>query len=44
VVPLAIAQHIFRKFVASENVEPTEIVPKLRAQCGDETLVKDVGI
>jgi glucan biosynthesis protein len=38
VVPSAVAQRIMVKFVTNENVKPAEILMRLRAQFGDETL------
>jgi hypothetical protein len=37
-VPSAVAQRIVVKFVTNENVKPSEILMKLRAKCGGETL------
>jgi hypothetical protein len=37
VVPSAVAQHIF-KFLTNLNVQPADILMRLRAQFGDETL------
>jgi hypothetical protein len=36
--PSAIAQHIIVKFLTLENMKPAEILVRLRAQFGDETL------
>jgi hypothetical protein len=38
VVPAATAQLIIVKFLSNENVKPAEILMRLRAQFGDETL------
>jgi hypothetical protein len=38
VVPSAVAQRIIIKFLTNENVEPTDILLRLRAQFVDETL------
>jgi hypothetical protein len=38
VVPSAVAQRITVKFLFNENVKPAEILTRLRAQFGDETL------
>jgi hypothetical protein len=38
VVPSAVAQRIVVKFLTNENVKPAEILMRLRAQFGDETL------
>jgi hypothetical protein len=38
VVPSAVVQHIIVKFLMNENVKPAEILTRLRAQFGDETL------
>jgi len=38
VVPPAVAQRIVVTFLTNENVKPAEILKRLRAQFGDETL------
>jgi hypothetical protein len=38
VVPSAVAQCIIVTFLTNENVKPAEILMRLRAQFGDETL------
>jgi len=38
VVPSAVAQRIVVTFLTNENVKPGEILMRLRAQFGDETL------
>jgi len=38
VVPSAVAHCIIVKFLTNENVKPAEILMRLRAQFGDETL------
>jgi hypothetical protein len=38
VVPSAVAQRIIVKFLTNKNVKPAEIVNRLRAQFGSETL------
>jgi len=38
VLPSAVAQSIVVKFLTNENVKPAEILTRLRAQLGDETL------
>jgi hypothetical protein len=43
VVPLAVAQCIIVKFLTNKSMKPTEILMRLRAQFGDETL-KDPGV
>jgi hypothetical protein len=38
VVPPAVAQRIIVKILTNENVKPLQILKRLRAQFGDETL------
>jgi hypothetical protein len=38
VVPSAVAQRIIVTFLTNENVKPADILKRLRAQFGDETL------
>jgi hypothetical protein len=40
VVPSAVALHIIVKFLTNGNVKPAEILDRLRAQFGDETLLR----
>jgi hypothetical protein len=40
VVPSAVAQRIIVTFLTNENVKPAEILMRLRAQFGDETLLR----
>jgi len=38
VVPMAVAQSIIVQFLTNEKMKPAEILKKLRAQFGDQTL------
>jgi hypothetical protein len=40
VIPSAVVQRIIVKFLTNENVKPTEILMRLRAQFGDEMLTR----